>query len=72
MYRIACSPLPLWCRWSEATRDEVLARLLELNRQRAAEERRTGATAGEQARAKGPRKPKGPKAGGPGPGLEFP
>ena len=34
---------PWRCRWPDATRDEVLARLLELNADRAAEEARAGA-----------------------------
>ena len=49
-------------RWPDDFRDEVLARLLELNRQRAEEERLSGAAA--QAK---PRKPKKParKSSGP-------
>ena len=49
-------------RWPDDFRDEVLARLLELNRQRAEEERLRGAAA--QAK---PRKPKKParKSSGP-------
>jgi hypothetical protein len=41
-------------RWPDDFRDEVLARLLELNRQRAEEERLSGAAA--EAKAKKPRK----------------
>jgi hypothetical protein len=41
-------------RWPDDFRDEVLARLLELNRQRAEEERLSGAAA--QSKAKKPRK----------------
>ena len=46
--------LPWRYRWPEETRDEVLARLLELNKQRAEEERRTGqaAAAAKQKKAK--------------------
>lgn len=46
--------LPWRYRWPEETRDEVLARLLELNKQRAEEERRTGeaAAAAEKGKAK--------------------
>ena len=46
--------LPWRCRWPEAIRDEVLARLLELNKGRAAAERRTGlaAAADEKKQAK--------------------
>ncbi len=49
-------------RWPDDFRDEVLARLLELNRQRAEQERLSGAAA--QAK---PRKPKKParKSSGP-------
>ncbi len=39
-------------RWPDDFRDEVLARLLELNRQRAEEERLTGATAGRDLGSK--------------------
>lgn len=52
-------------RWPDEFRDEVLARLLDLNQQRAAEERRTGAAAAGTAKsvkktksAKQPRKSK--------------
>ena len=50
-------------RWPDDFRDEVLARLLELNRQRAEEERLSGAAA--EAKAKKPRKTakKSPDAG---------
>jgi hypothetical protein len=41
-------------RWPDEFRDEVLARLLELNRQRAEEERLSGAAA--QARTKAPKR----------------
>ena len=44
-------------RWSDAIRDEVLARLLELNAQRAAEEERAGAAAGAK-RPKAARPPR--------------
>jgi hypothetical protein len=45
--------LPWRYRWPEETRDEVLARLLELNKQRAEEERRTGeAAAAAEKKAK--------------------
>jgi hypothetical protein len=40
-------------RWPDEVRDEVLARLLELNAQRAAEEARSGAAA-EDAKPKAP------------------
>jgi len=60
--------LPWRYRWPEETRDEVLARLLELNKQRAEEERRTGqaAAAAEKKKAK-PRIPRRKKKqlGGP-------
>jgi hypothetical protein len=49
-------------RWPDEFRDEVLARLLELNKQRAQQERLAGAAAPTQARK--PRKPK-PKDDGP-------
>jgi hypothetical protein len=39
---------PYRYRWPDEFRDEVLARLLDLNQQRAAEERRTGAAAGKK------------------------
>jgi hypothetical protein len=56
--------LPWRCRWSEAIRDEVLARLLELNKQRAAEERRTGqAAAAEKGKAKRAARHRGGKSG---------
>jgi hypothetical protein len=42
-------------RWPDDFRDEVLARLLELNRQRAEEERLSGAAA--QAKPRKPKKP---------------
>ncbi|MFQ5473081.1 MAG: type IIL restriction-modification enzyme MmeI, partial [Dehalococcoidia bacterium] len=43
--------LPWRYRWCDDTRDEVLARLLELNKQRAEEERRTGAVADKSQRS---------------------
>ena len=53
-------------RWPDDVRDEVLARLLELNAQRAAEEARTGASATKKrgARKAAKRTPKGPDSGG--------
>lgn len=48
---------PWRCRWPDDARDEVLARLLELNAQRAAEEVRSGAAAA----GKRGRKPAAPK-----------
>jgi len=39
---------PYRYRWPDEVRDEVLARLLELNARRAQEETRTGATAGKK------------------------
>ena len=42
-------------RWPDAVRDEVLARLLELNTQRAAEEQRSGAAANVALRKRTPR-----------------
>ncbi len=45
---------PWRLRWPEEFRDEVLARLLELNEQRAAEERRSGATAKAPLRREDP------------------
>jgi hypothetical protein len=51
-------------RWPDDTRDDVLARLLKLNAERAAEERRTGATAAvgkKKAAKKKARKKKSPK-----------
>jgi len=48
---------PYRYRWPDEFRDEVLARLLELNEQRAAEERATGAAA-EAATKKKPKKKK--------------
>ena len=44
-------------RWPDAVRDEVLGRLLELNAQRAAEEKRSGASAKPRQRTK--RSPRG-------------
>ena len=43
---------PYRYRWPDPVRDEVLARLLELNAERAAEERLSGATAGTKGRTK--------------------
>jgi hypothetical protein len=53
-------------RWPDEFRDEVLARLLELNRQRAEQERLSGAAA--EPKAKRPKKPpkKAPDDGQPG------
>lgn len=44
---------PWRVRWPDEFRDEVLARLLELNEQLAAEERRSGAAAEKNAAMKG-------------------
>ncbi|MBL8824623.1 MAG: N-6 DNA methylase [Planctomycetia bacterium] len=49
-------------RWPDDFRDEVLARLLELNKQRAEEERLSGEAAEAQAKPKGKRGAKGKKA----------
>ena len=48
-------------RWPDEVRDEVLARLLELNAERAAEEARSGAAAAKKKRGRKARKrrPKG-------------
>ena len=46
---------PYRYRWPDAVRDEVLARLLALNAERAAEEARSGATVDESRRASTPR-----------------
>jgi hypothetical protein len=54
-------------RWPDDFRDEVLARLLELNRQRAEEERLSGAAA--EAKAKKPRKTPRKKSRSSEPGL---
>ena len=43
-------------RWPDPFRDEVLARLLELNKQRAEEERRTGAAAAQTGNSPTPRR----------------
>src|SRR5437868_12699044 len=43
-------------RWPDAFRDEVLARLLELNRQRAEQERLSGAAAEVKAKTKAPKR----------------
>jgi hypothetical protein len=66
---------PWRLRWPEAVHDEVLARLLALNQERAEEERRMAA-AGEKPKVAKPDKkaaavPKGGRAKGlmPGPGL---
>jgi len=48
-------------RWPDDFRDDVLARLLELNQQRALEEKLAGKTAEAQAKSNN-RKPRGPKA----------
>ena len=54
-------------RWPDEVRDEVLARLLDLNQKRAEEERLAGLTASKKgAGAKGAAKPKKPKRGTPG------
>ena len=50
-------------RWPDDFRDEVLARLLELNRQRAEEERLSGAAAEGKAKAKSPKRTSRKKAG---------
>ncbi|MBP9892997.1 MAG: N-6 DNA methylase, partial [Planctomycetes bacterium] len=55
--------LPWRYRWPEETRDEVLAKLLELNAQRAKEEQQTGAAA-EAKEKKAARKPRKSKADG--------
>lgn len=47
---------PWRLRWNDEFRDEVLARLLDLNGQRAAEERRTGAATEKKTSRKGTRK----------------
>lgn len=49
-------------RWPDEVRDEVLARLLKLNAERAAEERRTGAAAAAAEKAVRPRTPRKKKA----------
>lgn len=66
--------LPWRYRWPEETRDEVLARLLDLNAQRAKEEQLSGAAAQakekKQAKGKSAGKGRKPKAsGGAGPEL---
>ncbi len=48
-------------RWPDEFRDDVLARLLELNEQRAADERRSGATVEKKAGKKGTQKKSGKK-----------
>jgi hypothetical protein len=53
--------LPWRYRWPEEIRDEVLARLLELNKQRAEEERRTGAAAAAAEKKKTKRSKRGRK-----------
>ena len=53
--------LPWRYRWPEAIRDEVLPRLLDLNKQRAAEERRTGAAAAKAKSKKAPKAKRGRK-----------
>jgi len=58
-------------RWPDDIRDEVLARLLKLNAERAAEERRTGAAAAGKARSKRTRSGK-KTAGDSGPSLLGP
>ena len=52
-------------RWPDDIRDEVLARLLELNAQRAAEERRTGAATTAQAKKAARKKPRKKKESNP-------
>jgi hypothetical protein len=47
---------PLRYRWPDEVRDEVLARLLELNAQRAKEEAQTGSAAAMKARKKAGKK----------------
>lgn len=55
-------------RWPDAVRDEVLARLLALNRERAAEEARSGASAAAaEARPRRTRRGRGSSSGSPGP-----
>jgi hypothetical protein len=51
---------PYRYRWPDDVRDEVLARLLELNDQRAAEEARSGATASKKGGKKPSKKPPKP------------
>jgi hypothetical protein len=53
--------LPWRYRWPEETRDEVLARLLDLNAQRAKEEQLSGATAEAKQNKKAKSGPKGRK-----------
>ncbi|MBE3132123.1 MAG: hypothetical protein IMZ55_01510, partial [Acidobacteria bacterium] len=55
---------PYRYRWPDDVRDEVLARLLELNAERAKEEARSGATAARAGRKKAgsKRAPGGPEA----------
>jgi len=57
---------PYRYRWPAETHDEVLARLLELNAERASAETRSGAAAPKKRDRKPalPRKPKGPQTGG--------
>lgn len=54
---------PYRYRWPDAVRDEVLARLLELNAQRAAAEKASGAVAAAGKKGKGGKRPKGPAKG---------
>ena len=56
---------PYRYRWPDPVRDEVLARLLELNAQRAEEERLSGATAAKKRGKKAAGKP-APRASGTG------
>jgi hypothetical protein len=50
-------------RWPDDFRDEVLARLLELNRQRAEEERLSGVAADAKSKGRSTRRRGGKKAG---------
>ena len=54
---------PYRLRWPDPVRDDVLARLIALNGERAAEEARTGAAA-EAAKKQGRRAPRQRAAGG--------
>ena len=56
---------PWRLRWPEAVHDEVLARLLALNQQRAEEERKMAAPKEKVAAKKGAKKPKVPKTNQP-------
>jgi hypothetical protein len=54
-------------RWPDPVRDEVLARLLALNRERATEESRDGAAAADEARPASTRRRRGTSSGSSGP-----